>query len=280
MCDFAYYNGEYTPYDSMRIPLTDKSLFFGEAVYDVIIGRNKIPYLLQEHLVRLRSCAQRLDISMSESDTFFEDIVNTLIKLSGYSDFIIYIQVSAYSDRRMHLSRSNKHNILITITSAVYPQFPAKISAITLPDLRYGYCDVKTVNLIPAVLSLKEAARQGAQIAIFEKNGMVTECSHANLAIIKDFSVLTPPLSSSVLPGITRKLLFRICEENKIRIFEKEITISELFDADAIIATSTTQFIRHCVNIDGTSVNSCCGEKLTHALFDLIYRDFISKTAF
>jgi len=190
---------------------------------------------------------------------------------------MLYIQLSGRSKRRAHLSDTSEYSLLITIAKATHPIAPTEIRAITLPDLRHSYCDIKTVNLLPAVLSLREAQRQNADIAIFHRNGFVTECSHANVVIIQDGKISTPPLTNALLPGITRKNLISACETIGIGITERNISEQELLCADSVIATSTTQFIKMCTHINGNTVKNY-KNPLVMELFDLLYHDFLCKT--
>ena len=277
MSDYAYYNGVYTPYDSAVIPLSDRSIFFGDAVYDVMIGRNGKVYQLHEHLKRLRLNAERISLNMCESDEDIREIIDVLIAESKHREFIIYVQLSGHSERRIHKNDTAKYNLLITLTSATHPWAPAVIQAITLQDKRYDYCDVKTTNLLPAILSLRESERCGADIAIFHRNRIITECSHANIAILARGEIITPPLNSSILPGITRRNMISVCERIGISVCERNITLDDLCSADSVWVTSTTHFLRVCSHVDHMPIKKFKSD-LTKEIFDLLYYDFLCNT--
>ncbi len=274
MNDYAYYNGIITPYDSMTIPLTDRALFFGEAIYEVMIGANGNIYQFSEHIARLKKGLNAIDLEVPEDSEILEHC-REIIYLSGYSTYIIYMQVSGGGKRRQHLRGERKSNLLITVTSYTPPNEPEPADIITLDDMRYQYCHIKTTNLLPAVLSLNEAKRQAADTSLFIKDGYITECANANIALLKNKVMLTPPLSRMILPGITRENLRAACNTIGIEFAERNISEHELYLADSILITSTTHFIKYCRYING---QKCIHNEieLVKTLFNNMRSSFLS----
>ncbi len=250
MNDYAYYNGIITPYDSMTIPLTDRALFFGEAIYEVMIGANGNIYQFDEHIERLKKGLHAIELEAPDEEEISERC-REIIYLTGYSSYIIYIQVSGYGKRRQHIRSETKSNLLITVTGYAPPSEPEPVNVVTLNDKRYQYCNIKTTNLLPAILSLGEANRQNADIPLFIKDGYLTECANANIALLKDGVMYTPYPGSMILPGITKENLRTACNTIGIKFTESDIPEDELYSADSILITSTTHFIRYCECING-----------------------------
>jgi D-alanine transaminase len=125
---------------------------------------------------------------------------------------------------------------------------------ITVEDRRHGYCDIKTIDLLPAVLASTKAENCGCDEAIFVRNGIVTECEKSNISIIKQGRLITHPITSEILPGITRRHLLSICAEISIPVSEDYFTPIDLINADEVIITSTTKLCRSAVSIDGFAV--------------------------
>ena len=117
-------------------------------------------------------------------------------------------------------------------------------------------CDVKTVNLLPAVLASKKAADNGCDEAVFVRDGIVTECAHSNIAIVKDGILYTHPLSPFILPGVTRKRLLYFCDKLKINYVEKGFSYGDMSDADEILVTSTTKLCLAAKKIDGIEIKN------------------------
>ena len=277
MKDYAFYNGVFTPYDACVIPLSDRSIFFGDAVYDVILGRNGIPYQLDEHLDRLLENARRIGLDDIPQRATVKEAISSMIELSEADCFMLYVQLSGNERRRKHLRDCGDVNLLITITAADIPERLETVSAITMQDDRFGYCNLKTTNLLPAVLSLSEASREGADLAIFHKNGLVTECSAANLSIIKNGELITHPLDTSILPGISERNLIRVCSKLCIPHLSRKFTVSEMLESDAVLITSTTKLVKVCDRIDGVELRCGC-DALTKEIFRIMSDDFVKNT--
>ena len=274
----TYYNGVITPFDSAVIPLSDRSVFFADAIYEVMIGRGRKIYQLEDHFNRLKSNCEAIGLELDITEDKLLEIIDELICLSLPDEFYAYVQISGNSERRSHARSCLKSNLLIYVSEIKIPSVPPEIKAITYPDLRYGYCNLKTVNLLPAVLSMREATVKGADIAIFHKNSKITECSHANIAILKNDTIITPPLSQHILPGITRRTLIDVCAKNSISCMECAVSLLDLFSSDAVIITSTTKLLQICTQIDGITLPQN-GNSLIHLLFSDIYSDFLNKTS-
>ena len=95
MRDFAFYNGVFTPYDSAVIPLSDRSIFFADAVYDVILGRCGIPYQIDEHLERLMKNANAIGLGEEALKSEIIEAIDVLLEEAEVDDFMLYIQLSA-----------------------------------------------------------------------------------------------------------------------------------------------------------------------------------------
>lgn len=277
MIDYAYYNGVFTPYDSCCIPISDRAITFGEAVYDVVIGRRGTPYQLNEHLERLLGNAQKIGLSDIPEKEVLEDAVSMLLSEAEADEFTLYLQLSGNAVRRQHTRSENSVNTLITVVASDIPTKPGFTEAITLPDLRHGYCNVKTTNLLPAVLSIERAMRVGADLAIFEKDGYVTECSHANVSIVQGDTLVTHPLDTSILPGIAERNLVRVAGEMGIKHEIRKFTLREMLYAELVLITSTTKLIKVCKRINGTELYRSNAE-LAERIFDAMRADLIAKT--
>ena len=273
MQDYAYYNGVFCPYDSMSLPLSDRSIFFGDAVYDVMIGARGIPYQIDDHLDRLMINAARIGLLDIPEKNELLDIISELIELSHADEFTVYVQLSGYGERRSHRRCDGRVNLLVTVTETAIPSALESVNAVILPDIRHRLCDVKTTNLLAAVMSVNHASNNESDIAIFERDGYVTECSYANICLIKNGRLICHPFNSDILPGITQKNILSICGGLGVATEEREIRTCELYDADAVIISSTTKFIRLCDKICGIQLKDE-NNALTKQIFNELRRNF------
>ena len=126
----AYYNGLYSHIDEVMIPLCDRSVYFGDGVYDAMIGRNKKVYLLDAHIERLFANAKAVGLNVSEDKTELVGIINELIS-DFESDYFVYVQLSRRAVERKHACINGKNaNLLITATPHTLPR-PTKTLSLT-----------------------------------------------------------------------------------------------------------------------------------------------------
>ena len=273
MISYAYYNGNFGKRNEISIPLSDRSIFFGDAVYDAAIGSYDRILWESEHIDRLLINAKRLGIEHEYTKAFLSELLREIAVKSMIKCYFLYFQLSRSSNMRIHSANNCKANLLITIDPITIEKRPKPLRLITAKDLRYGYCDIKTVNLLPAVLASTKAEKADCDEAVFVKDGFVTECAKSNISIINQGRIITHPKSSKILPGITREHLLSMCKEMSFTIEERPFTIDEMLRADEILVTSTTKLCRTVGYIDGTSV----GGKDTHfaeMICQKMYKEF------
>lgn len=249
--DYCYYNGKFSPYASMRIPLTDRSIFFGDGVYECLIGKHGFFYLIDQHIARLRSNAKILSLDFEFTDEELTSLLKHLVSCSGYEQYSAYIQLSRFGDKRQHsLFDYRRANLLIMVSEHSFDEDPFNLKLITYPDERYKMCNVKSLNLLPSVLAGQYAQNNHCDEAVFIRDGIVTECSRSNIFIVSSGTLYTHPNGRYILPGITRARLIQKAEEEGIRVIERCFGYDELTEADEVIITSSTKLARTAVSID------------------------------
>lgn len=267
MRTYAYYNGNFCPYSDLKIPLYDRSIYFGDGVYDAMIGREGKIFLFDEHMDRLYKNAEKMDIAIAPTKEEIFEIISLLIRKSSLAEYFVYVQVSRYSAERIHTYADTLlSNILITVKDFRLPPINKRLSLITVPDVRYMMCDIKTLNLLPSVLASKKAEYSGADEAVFHRGERVTECAHSNVSMIKCGILYTHPTDRYILPGITRRHLLSACDRLKVKHIERPFTVRELKCADEVIVSSTSKLCLLAKEIDGISLS----EKENSIGFELI----------
>ncbi len=279
MKDLGYYNGKYDRIENMYVPMNDRACFFGDGIFEVAYARNHKIYALSEHLDRMYDSAAMLGYNMPINKDEFASLLYELSLKVDSPDQLIYWQVSRGTEMRSHAPQSElTANLWVTIREKVMlpPYESAKL--ITFPDTRFFHCNMKTLNLLPTVMASIAARDAGADEAIFHRNGMVTECAHSNLCIIrKDGAVQTAPADKLILPGVTRAHMIRACKELGVRCLEENFTLEEMMNAsEVVIVTSGAQF-RPVKEIDGQSVGGGAPD-LVAALQEKLYGDFLKET--
>lgn len=273
MSSYAYYNGKFGKIEETVIPLSDRSIFFGDAIYDAAIGSYDRILWEDEHIDRFLKNADRIGIRHSLTKKHLSQLLREIAVRSMLECYFIYFQLSRDLPTRNHSPSGCGANLLITVNPIEIPADPQPLKLITAEDLRYDFCDIKTVNLLPAVLSISRAEEKGCDEAIFIRNGIVTECSKSNISIIKQGRIITHPKTNRILPGIAREHLILNAGKIGLEIEEREFTVEELFYSDEILVTSTTKLCRRVCEIDGIPVGSKSSE-VAEQLCCLAYEEF------
>ncbi len=251
----GYFNGKIDDLDNLTIPLTDRSVFYGDAVYDAILVYDGKPFTLDMHLDRLYNSCRLTQINFDMSRNSLKTEISKLLEYSpkGYS--MLYIQVSRGAAPRKHeFPESTNPNLIMYIAPLSPPPRNKRASLLSMEDMRFNYCNIKTVNLLPNVFAAQKATSSGATEALMHRGGRVTEAAHSSILMIKSGIVIMPPLDNYILPGITRAIIKELCEDASIPVEERIFTVDELMTADEIILCSTTKNVIFVYEIDGNAV--------------------------
>ena len=268
---YAYYNGKVRTCDEIAIPLTDRLIYFGDGVYDVIVGHHGNLFLEDEHIERFFSNMEFLRIQPPGKKAEIKEIIHKIIEYSGYESYLVYVSASRNAPQRMHSYLcSDRTNLLIIIREFKMVE-SGELKLITINDTRYEFCNIKTTNLLPSVIASTAADSKGCDEAIFIRDGKITECSHSNIFIAKGNRLITHPSSKWILSGIIRGFVIKNAAEIGVSVNEKAFTIEDLYAADEIFITSTTKLISEATSVNGITVggkNPTLVKKLKSYLFE------------
>lgn len=280
MKDLGYYNGKFASLDELTVPFNDRVHFFGDGVYEATLARNYKIYALDEHIDRLYRSAAMVDINIRESKDEMKAILCDLVKKLDEPDQFVYWQVTRGTQARNHTYPSDmKGNLWVVLKPGKLKDAYVPVNAITAPDTRFFHCNIKTLNLLPAVLYAQRADEKGVyETILYREGGRVTECSHSNVHIITNNGVFkTAPTDNLILPGIARAHLIEACRELGVPVDETPFSLDEMMDAAEILITSSTAPIRICMAIDGKKVGGKAPE-IVSKLREHVLADFMSKT--
>ena len=256
MENIAYYNGKIGPIDEMQVPMNDRACYFADGVYDAIMTRNHIPLSLDDHLARLYRSAKLIDIEVPMAFVELRALMMELCAKVDSPDAMAYVQVTRGVGMRSHpySGAGEKPSLWIFVKPDALDDMDREYSCITLPDTRFLHCNIKTINLLPAVIANQRAMEAGCEETIFHRGERVTECSHSNVHIIKDGVLKTAPCDNLILPGIARAHILALCGELGIPVVEEPFTVDELMDADEIFFSSSSALTCRVKEIDGKPV--------------------------
>jgi D-alanine transaminase len=276
--NLGYYNGKFGPLEEMTVPMNDRAGYFGDGIYDASTAYNHVIYQLDEHLDRFYNNAAlvRIKAPMSKSELKAE-LVRMVEKVDSREQFV-YWQLSRGAAIRDHkFPEGVDGNIWIMLKPHKMESIYRKIRLITLEDTRFFHCNIKTLNLLPAVMASQKAAEAGVHETVLHRGDRVTECAHSNVSILKDGIFKTAPADNLILPGVARAHLIKACKENNIPVDESPYTLKDLFAADEVIVSSSSTFGLAATHIDGKAVGGKAPE-LLKIIQDAVMREFWEYT--
>jgi D-alanine transaminase len=267
----VYVNGDYVPEEDAKISVFDRGFLFADAVYEVssVIDGKLVDNAA--HLARLDRSLRELEIAWPCSRQELTAIQKELISRNALSEGVVYLQVSRGAADRDFAYPTDATPSLVMFTqekSVVDP--PAAqtgISVITVPDIRWGRRDIKTVQLLAPSMAKQAALNAGAKDAWMVENGYVTEGSSNNAFIVTlDGRIVTRQLSSEILHGITRRAVLELAKQENLTVEERAFTPGEAYEAAEAFITSASSFVMGVVQIDdrvlGNGVPGPITEKL------------------
>ena len=272
----GYFNGQIGDLDTMQIPLCDRSVFYGDAVYDAILVLDRKPFTLDLHLDRLYRSCQLTQIAFTMPRAELEAEIARLLEASPMGQTMLYIQVTRGAAPRKHEFPANATPNLIMFVSCIkVPDKQKRATLASMEDLRFQYCHIKTTNLMPNVFAAQKATSQGATEALMHRGERVTEAAHSSILMLKDGALVVPPLDELILPGITRAVTVQLCQDNGIPVATRPFTVAELMDADEIILCSTTKNVIFVYEIDGQPVagkDQALAKKIQDLFLEEVFR--------
>ncbi|MEQ4987002.1 D-amino-acid transaminase [Proteus vulgaris] len=262
MSDVVYLNNQFVPKEQAKISVFDRGFLFADAVYEVtaVIDSQLIDF--DEHFQRLQRSCKELGLSLPITKLQLIDIHQKLIESNHLHEGLIYLQITRGTDSSRFFDFPSS-SISPTIVAFVqhstvinHPNAKKGISVVSVDDIRWQRCDIKTVALLAACLAKHYAHQQGADDAILIKNGYITEGSSSNFFIINhDNEIITRPLSQDILPGITRQAIIQLAQEEELKVIERLFTLDEAKKAKEAFISSATTLIWPVISIDNEEIN-------------------------
>lgn len=254
----CYLNGDYLPLDQACVPVLDRGFIFGDGVYEVIPVYAGKPFRLAHHLQRLNNSLHNIYLPNPLSDDAWETVLQEIISRNGDGDQSLYLQVTRGVAKRDHGFPDGTTPTVFVMSNPFKPVdavlLENGVAAIILDDIRWQYCHIKSIALLPNILLRQQALEADAAEAILIKQGKVTEGAASNVFIVLDGVLLTPPKGECLLPGITRDLVVELADEHDVACEQRDISREELLRAEEIWVTSSTREILPVTRLDGKPV--------------------------
>jgi D-alanine transaminase len=268
--DIAFVNGRFVPLADAMVSIEDRGFQFGDGVYEVIRTYRGRPFELDGHLTRLDRSAQALDLPQPYSHQRWSQYVLEGIKRAAFPEAKVYLQITRGVAPRDHAYATD---LVPTVVMTVRELRPlnqsvqaAGVDAMTIEDIRWGRCDIKSVNLLANVLARQQAKQAQVFEAILVKDGQVTEGAVSNVMVVQKEMVITAPEGPRILSGVTRAVVLQLARKDGLSVQERYVDRQELYDSAEVFLTGTTVEVLGVVRIDGKTIGGGKPGPLTQRL--------------
>ncbi|MGE5538622.1 MAG: D-amino-acid transaminase [Gemmatimonas sp.] len=262
MFRIAYVNGRYVRSDEAAVHVEDRGYQFADGVYEVVAVKNGALVDEAPHMARLARSLHEMEIAWPVSERALAHIVREVVRRNAIGDGMIYLQITRGVAPRDHAFPAHARPALVVTAKRLAPQRPELaekgVGVISIPDVRWRRCDIKSVSLLPNVLGKQKAKNAGAFEAWqVTESGVVTEGTSTNAWIVdRDGAIVTHPADCAILDGITRQAVLKVARESGRKVVERPFTLDEALSAREAFLTSTTAAVLPIVTIDGRPIGN------------------------
>jgi D-alanine transaminase len=250
-----YLNGSYMPIDDGRVSVEDRGFQFGDGVYEVIRVYSGKAFRLDRHLRRLQESMAGVRIPSPEPVERIAAVCQALAE-KGPKEAQIYLQVTRGAAPRSHAFPGDIRPTFLGYIREVrrYPDDKA-FTLVTVPDVRWGRCNLKTICLLPNLLAKQQAVEAGADEGLFvREDNVMTEGTSSNAFWVKAGRLFTHPATPRILDGVTRQAVLEVAGDLGIAVEQHPASIAEVRSADEIFMTGTLTEVMPAVTLDGRPV--------------------------
>ena len=254
---WTYLNKDFITREEVKISPFDRGFLLGDGVYEVIPIYERKAFLLEEHIARLGRSLVLTGIKRPKKWNKIPEIIDNLVERNLFENQSVYLQITRGEDSvRNHIPDPKVEPTLFITSSDLkvnpYRLNPEKkgLAVKILEDPRWDRCDIKAVTLLSNVIAMREANIEGKDGVIFCNKGKITEGASSNVFAVFDNLVVTSPESNQILSGITRKHVLSLLSVKGIKVLEKDLNLVDLYKAEEVWMTSSTQEIQPVRKID------------------------------
>ena len=256
--ELAMIEDSIVPLNEAQVCASDRGLYFGDGVYEVLRNCNDRLFAFKEHMDRFAYSLDQIGILERVDLELIVHRIERGLAESEIPDALIYFQVTrGQGPRSLDADESLAPAFMMTVRQTP-PRLKKTMTAVSYPDLRWGRCDIKSLNLLPNVLAKQTVLRQGTDDAVLvdPKSGLVTESSSSSVLCVKQRCLQTAPLTANILASVTRSLLLKWAPELDLDVQEESFTVDQAVSADELFLAGTTVEVTPIVQLDGHKIGT------------------------
>ena len=257
---YSLLNDQIVKDEEVVIDKEDRGYQFGDGVYEVVKVYNGELFTAEEHINRFYASAEKIRITIPYTKDKLHQLIYRLVEANRVDTGHVYFQITRGASPRNHIFPGDDVLPVLTGNTKENPRpvqnFENGVKATFVEDIRWLRCDIKSLNLLGAVLAKQEAHEKGCYEAILHRAETVTEGSASNIYGIKNGILYTHPADNFILNGITRQVILKCAAEIGLPVKEEAFTKAQLLLMDEAIVSSTTSEVTPIIDIDGTKIGN------------------------
>jgi D-alanine transaminase len=276
----VFLNDKLLPIEQATVSVLDRGFIFGDGVYELVPVYSRVPFRLEEHLVRLERSLGEAKIRNPYSRQQWRAHIYQLIDAQPFDDQGVYFQVTRGVAKRDHsFPKSVEPTVFMMSNPLTNP--PAALiekgaPAVSAPDNRWLRCDIKSISLIGNCLLRQLSAEANAAETILFRDGKLTEASASNAFIVRRGVIESPPKSNLILPGITYDVVVELARANGLPLEFRDIPEADVRAADELWVTSSSKEVLAIVELDGKRIGDGRPGPVFRRMYQL-YQEFKQK---
>ncbi len=287
----ANVNGAISPIEEAVVPVLDRGFLYGDSIYEVFRTYSGVPFLYDEHWLRLENSARLIYMSIPLDSAAFLDEIKRTVNASGAADegVDVYVRYAVTrGEGPISLSPSpdtaNRTVILVKALDSWDPAFYAVGVSLAIPEVRRNPVNalspnIKGGNYLNNVLGVVQAQALGADdCVLLSQGGLVTEASNSNVFFLIDDVLVTPSQEAGNLKGLTKETVHRACSAVGLQTLERNISVPDLSAARECFITSATREVMPVRSLrleDGTMLDFPAGGGPVTRRVRQLYSDFV-----
>jgi branched-chain amino acid aminotransferase len=275
----VFHNQELQPVEKTRWSPGQAGLICGWGLFTTLKIVQGEAFAYERHWRRVEKDAAITRLPLTYSGAKVRVNLQEVIRANKVIDGCARIYL-VWNDVGMWKSDEKMAEVDLVITTADLPAYPDLVRLTVREHGRHAaspLAGVKTISWLNSVWAASEAHKAGFdEVVMLNERGEVSECTAANLFIVKNDKVLTPPLSSGCLEGVTRGVLMEIASEAGTSVGEQTLRIEDLLSAEEVFITSTNRNVIGVKEIAGQTIGDGKGGELTKRL-DAVFEGYVKE---
>ena len=274
----VYVEGRISSADEAVVPVYDHGFLYGEGVYETLRTYNRVPFLYDRHIRRLRSSARHLHLDVPFDDATLLTWIDQTVRAAGDLNeaYIRVLLTRGVGELTYDIKATPKPSLVIIVKPLDEPskrleEEGVQISLVSILRNHPGSVNplIKSNNLLNNALAMQEAYRRGGEEGLMlNYRGEISECSQANFFMVRGGVALTPRSAAGLLEGVTRAFLFEVGQDVGVQVREETLHPADLDSAEEMFITSTTRELTPVVRIDDRVVGTGKPGPVTSTLLD------------